>query len=135
MSVTLYGREMLGISGKCLCCVEDLVTDYAPVDKAMNFSVKLWILRGVNLQLHFVKGIHFITFGDKQFEGRLLRRESMSNICCFFVNKRCFPMYDLLNASEFAVLLVVLWLVSCAFTRPTDKLSKVLMPYFFFILI
>jgi len=43
----------------------------------------------------------------------------------------------LLNASELAVLLVVLWLVSCrAFTSPTDQLSKVLMSYFFiFILI
>lgn len=53
-------------------------------DKAVNFGVKLWILGGVYLQLHFVKGIHFITFGDEQFGGSLLLRKNMSNICLFF---------------------------------------------------
>lgn len=57
---------------------------------------------------------------------------NMSNICWFFVNKCCFLLYDLLNASEFAVLLV-LWLVICrAFARPTDQLSEVLMSPFSF---
>jgi hypothetical protein len=71
---------MLVISGKCLCCVEDLVRD-----KAVSFRVKLWILGGANLQLHFVKVHPFYYIWDEQFEGCLLRGENMSNSSGFLL--------------------------------------------------
>jgi len=68
-------------------------------DKAVNLGVKLWILGGFNLQLHFVKGIHFIIFGHEQ---------NLKGVCCVGRTCQISAVFWLINVVSYSMICLML---------------------------